>query len=978
MSETNEKKAGASKDNSTNIVVCGDVVIDRFTASCPPNPEEKKYQWQTHPRSRLFEKPGGAFLLAEFLENQCGDNIKIFSPGIQDNLIGDTPVDQLLHSIISLDKFPKNDKDTDACVYRVKKHNGFSNPANAAPPIPKAESPPTDPDILVMEDSGNGLRDLKAKWEYAPTAGQAPLIILKVSPPFLEDRPLEFIPGEEEKGEEKQIPLLTLWEYLRRHHAERLVLVVDADDLRHEGARIGRCLSWEQTATDFVRQMLSNPGLLPLNNCCCLIVRFGVEGAILHRRREGNIESRLFYDPQKGEESYRDKKCGRMQGLDTCFTASITASAAAAIAEYEPENHDPGDDGKDIYEIIRDKLHQGIHQGLIHARRLYRAGFGKKPEHLDYPGKDILFKDFEENEENIFNILIPAPHTPLTGETDRDKKEKWSILKDLTENKYEGVARDYVIDGKNATLEQAPAAKFGDLTTLDRSEIEAFHGIRNLIREYRDNANIKRPLCIAVFGKPGSGKSFGVTEVANSIAPGEIEKVEFNLSQFKGLDELVAAFHRIRDLSLGKKLPLVFFDEFDAELNGQKLGWLKYFLAPMQDGDFREGEAVHPIGRAIFVFAGGTGTTYEEFASGPAPQKNTETTPKEIDTQDNDKKQTGMKPQDNAIMPKAPEARDANREIFFKNAKGPDFLSRLRGFVNIKGPDKIDDRDNLYVIRRALVLRHHLQKKAPHLKDTGKKISINFGVLRALLTASNYKHGFRSMEAIVEMSMLAGRKTYEQAALPSIEQLNMHVDAQDFLQRVMREELLGDLRDELGQKIHENYRKRKHPEAGSGPEEKDEPKDDALQEQEEKESTETGTSSNVPWPQLPEKYKESNRQQADDIPAKLEIVNCGFRKARDKNKIELVDFSPEEIEKMAILEHQRWCKERLLTGWTLGEEKNDDENISPYLVPWDELPEKEDEQAEPAEQDNIKELDRDAVRRIPEILKEAGFEVYPL
>ena len=60
------------------------------------------------------------------------------------------------------------------------------------------------------------------------------------------------------------------------------------------------------------------------------------------------------------------------------------------------------------------------------------------------------------------------------------------------------------------------------------------------------------------------------------------------------------------------KIPLVFFDEFDSAFKG-KLGWLKYFLAPMQDGVFRLGDSVHPIGKAIFVLAGGTSSTYRQF-----------------------------------------------------------------------------------------------------------------------------------------------------------------------------------------------------------------------------------------------------------------------------------------------------------------------------------------------------------------------------
>ena len=34
----------------------------------------------------------------------------------------------------------------------------------------------------------------------------------------------------------------------------------------------------------------------------------------------------------------------------------------------------------------------------------------------------------------------------------------------------------------------------------------------------------------------------------------------------------------------------------------------------MNDGEFKHGETMHPIGKSIFVFAGGTSDTLQEFA----------------------------------------------------------------------------------------------------------------------------------------------------------------------------------------------------------------------------------------------------------------------------------------------------------------------------------------------------------------------------
>jgi hypothetical protein len=49
---------------------------------------------------------------------------------------------------------------------------------------------------------------------------------------------------------------------------------------------------------------------------------------------------------------------------------------------------------------------------------------------------------------------------------------------------------------------------------------------------------------------------------------------------------LTDALDKVKSASHKGDMPLVFFDEFDCALEGKQLGWLKYFLAPMQDGLF--------------------------------------------------------------------------------------------------------------------------------------------------------------------------------------------------------------------------------------------------------------------------------------------------------------------------------------------------------------------------------------------------------
>jgi hypothetical protein len=215
----------------------------------------------------------------------------------------------------------------------------------------------------------------------------------------------------------------------------------------------------------------------------------------------------------------------------------------------------------------------------------------------------------------------------------------------------------------------------------------------------------------------------------------KITVLEFNLSQFASTSDLPAALQRVRDCAVEGSLPLVFWDEFDTALGGRELGWLAQFLAPMQDGAFVEHGVARPIGPAVFIFAGGTHPTMASFKT---------------------------------------------RAVEIPGAKATDFLSRLRGFVDILGPNPMHASDDTFILRRALLLRALLQGKAPGLVHGGR-LDIDPGVLRAFLDVEKYVHGARSMESVVDMSALSGKLRYERSALPPHHQLDLHVAAGEFL-----------------------------------------------------------------------------------------------------------------------------------------------------------------------------------------------------
>ncbi len=119
----------------------------------------------------------------------------------------------------------------------------------------------------------------------------------------------------------------------------------------------------------------------------------------------------------------------------------------------------------------------------------------------------------------------------------------------------------------------------------------------------------------------------------------------------------------------------------------------------------------------------------------------------------------------------------------------------------------------------------------------------------------------------------------------------------------------------------------------------------------------------VPWEELPESLKESNRAQAEHIRVKLETIGCDIAMSTDWDA-PLFEFSPKEIELLAEMEHKRWVEEKLHKGWKYRPTRDDKAKTHPCLVPWNELP------------DDERGKDRDLVRHIPAFLVRVRFQVY--
>jgi len=197
-----------------------------------------------------------------------------------------------------------------------------------------------------------------------------------------------------------------------------------------------------------------------------------------------------------------------------------------------------------------------------------------------------------------------------------------------------------------------------------------------------------------------------------------------------------------------------------------------------------------------------------------------------------------------------------------------------------------------------------------------------------------------TIPVVVRMSQEAGLASLLQESAVDEELRGLY--AFGLLGKTCRPELfLNGTHEILAQAIHEEY----------------------LREQQATGQTPKTNPSMLPWNELPENLKESNRSQAGHIGKKLRAIGCGLAPLVDWDA-DLFSFTKDEIELMARMEHDRWVDERKASGWTYSSGPKDiKKKKSPYLVPWDELPE------------NIRDLDRNTVRALPGFLAKAGFQI---
>ncbi len=942
---------------SSSIIVAGDICLDVIGIPVPPPPpsETQADNWRQTGETRTHYLPGGALLLERWVKAAAPEwSVQGIVPCRPAALSGGKeklqPLttdefveiaervtrDEVVHSLLGVDAFPESPGVTNRRRRRIRTTHGFSGPIQGDPSLPVLP-PPADPKtrIYVLDDTGNRFRHSRDHWPASwnqPTQDPQAVVVYKLH------RPLPVPAGESSalamEGNEPD-----LWRTVEQRFGSNRIVIVTIDDLRALDAPISQGLSWERTALDIVWQLMNVDAFAELRECPHLIIRLGLDGAVYWHCAGGsppNYQAWLIYDPQ-GIEGTGASQCeGSMVGYGSAFTSGVVGQLAAACSP--PNEITAAEALQKNGEKIPPTVQDGIIAGLRASRRLLALGYGDitqvKPE---YPDGELFAA---ASHKDAFFACEPIPIIPGATVPDR---AYWRLLDTIFKGKTGLLHKAVELSATGAKprsteeveaarlLKGVPMAVFAKaLRTCDRREIENYRALYTLMLDYINKPNPPRPLSVAVFGPPGAGKSFGVKMVAKALSqlggPRPIETLTFNLSQYQDPDDLADAFHLVRDLVLRGKIPLVFFDEFDTTLGQTKLGWLRYFLAPMQDSEFLDDGTPHPIGQAIFVFAGGTCSTYGEFAK-----------------------------------PFLAPASDKLREDF-KAAKGPDFLSRLRGTLDIPGLD-LNVKFNAYgpvdsfpceaaiLLRRAGILSHQLREKASRLVDSTGALQVSPVVLRALLHTPEFLHGNRSFEALLDMSRLTGADKLTPSLLPSASHVELHANSSYLAQLIATHYPYPPReRDLIAASIQQSYIEQK----SGGKRSAKGQADKTLQN----------------WDDLPEEYKESNREQADHIAIKLRAAGLWFRKripgySADTHAGQRLD---DLLEVLAQSEHDRWVAEKRRSGWVPAagvdrKYRNDALLLHNCLFPWKDLTE------------DLKNLDRDTVQKIPEHLAAADYEI---
>jgi hypothetical protein len=241
-----------------------------------------------------------------------------------------------------------------------------------------------------------------------------------------------------------------------------------------------------------------------------VVVTIGASGAVIVAE-EANT---LIFDCRGQEGDFVANYPGQMIGYNTCVLGALAAGWI--------ENPQAPDWARSVY------------WGIALARLSHIKGLevvaDEKHKSLQYP-YGTLAQAYREWKHKAL-LINPVDNTLDLGIFVDDKGlavnpktlGSWTILEktlltdDMLQQDYlintrniEAVsecARNIVIYGPRKALPQVPIETIGSWYSADRQEVEGVRSVSNAMRSYLQVDRSQTPLCVAVFGPPGSGEVF--------------------------------------------------------------------------------------------------------------------------------------------------------------------------------------------------------------------------------------------------------------------------------------------------------------------------------------------------------------------------------------------------------------------------------------------------------------------------------------
>jgi hypothetical protein len=155
----------------------------------------------------------------------------------------------------------------------------------------------------------------------------------------------------------------------------------------------------------------------------------------------------------------------------------------------------------------------------------------------------------------------------------------------------------------NARLTSRDRRRSDAIPEMREAAIRSFQPVKELIDSYLASPHMKKPISVAVFGPPGSGRAYFTEQF---IEARFLVSTVFRLAlhQMKAPSDLTEALDLIAGTMVETGIePFIFVEDFDGPLEGRDGGWLPHFLAMMM-GQFWNGSEWRQIGRAVFMFLG--------------------------------------------------------------------------------------------------------------------------------------------------------------------------------------------------------------------------------------------------------------------------------------------------------------------------------------------------------------------------------------